>query len=103
MGEAGQKCGWDITVRGLAHIPMPAGPTLQTGKPTTPREQAHTGSGACARGDGSKPKWSVGLAERPGRVMASVALSRTFIHIGHALDLLKSMWGTGQGGETDVK
>ena len=64
MGEAGRECGWDITVNGQAHIPMPAGPTRQTGKPTTPREQAHKGSGACSRGDGSKPKWGVGLAEK---------------------------------------
>ena len=64
MGETERECGWDIQMNGQAHIPMPAGPTLQTGKPTTPREQAHKGSGACSRGDGSKPKWSVGLAER---------------------------------------
>ena len=49
---------------GLAYIPRPAGPTRQTGKLTTPREQAHKGSGACSRGAGSKPKWGVGLAEK---------------------------------------
>ena len=31
--------------------------------PATPREQAHKGSGACSRGDGSSPKRGVGLAE----------------------------------------
>ena len=64
MGETERECGWDIQMNGQAHIPMPAGPTLQTGKPTTPREQAHKGSGACSRGAGSKPKWGVGLAEK---------------------------------------
>ena len=83
-------------MNGLAHIPMPAGPTRQTGKPTRGRELAREGMGA-------SPNGVLGLRNVPGRVMVSVALSRTFIHIGHAFDLLKSMWGTGQSGETDVK
>ena len=95
----------------MGHYGERAGPHPDAGRPNSPNGQAHNPSGAGPQGVGSLLArgweqaqmrcWACGTAGTLHGLGGLV--THIFIYGGNAFDLLKSMWGTGQSGETDVK